>query len=131
MSEPLFLLVEEVLDLQARLLAEHGGQEGVRDRGLLESAVATPQASFGGDFLHPNVFAMAAAYAFHISENQPFLDGNKRAAMGAALVFLRMNGLRLGPLHCQSMYDAMIAIADGQMHKDDLAVLFRWLSYPV
>jgi death on curing protein len=127
MKDPLFLLVDEVLLIHARLLDEHGGQAGVRDHGLLESAVATPQASFGGDYLHEDLCAMAAAYAFHIAENQPFVDGNKRAAMGAALVFLRVNGLRVPPSDAV-LYDAMIAIADRRMKKDDLAALFRRLA---
>ena len=130
MKDPLFLLVDEVLELQARLLAEHGGQQGVRDRGLLESAVATPQASFGGDFLHEDIFAMAAAYAYHIAENQPFFDGNKRAAAGAALVFLRLNGLRITREHDWVLYEAMIAIAEHRIDKDGLAALLRRITAP-
>lgn len=129
MNEPLFLVIDEVLLVHARQLDEHGGQAGVRDRGLLESAVATPQASFGGEYLHEDLCAMAAAYAFHIAENQPFVDGNKRAAMGAALVFLRLNGFRVPPSD-QILYDAMIAVADRRMKKDDLAALFRRLVEP-
>jgi death-on-curing protein len=84
----LFLTVEDVESLHDEQLARYGGSAGVRDRGALESAVATPQATFGGEHLHATVFEMAAAYAFHIAQNQPFVDGNKRAGLNAALVFL-------------------------------------------
>jgi death-on-curing protein len=87
-NEPEFLTVEDVLELHARSLDRFGGGEGIRDRGLLESAVAAPQAGFGGQFAHSDLYEMAAAYAFHIAQNQPFVDGNKRAGLGAALVFL-------------------------------------------
>lgn len=95
MREPEFLDVEEVIALHGRQLEEFGGSSGIRDRGLLESAVAMPAATFGGAFVHEDLFAMAAAYAFHIAENQPFVDGNKRAGLYAALAFLRMNGYRV------------------------------------
>jgi len=90
--EPLFLSVEDVLALHGDQLRLFGGSAGVRDRGALESAVATPGATFDGEFLHEDLFHMAAAYAFHIAENQPFVDGNKRTGLNAALVFLDVNG---------------------------------------
>ena len=124
MKDPLFLLVDEVLELQARLLAEHGGQQGVRDRGLLESAVATPQASFGGDFLHEDIFAMAAAYAFHLASNHPFIDGNKRIALAAAATFLAVNGYEI-TADDEALYQSMIAVASGNLDKDALTDFFR------
>ncbi len=80
-----FLTVDEVLELHDLQIQRYGGSSGVRDKGLLESAVAMPQASFGGKYMHEGLFQMAAAYAFHIAENQPFIDGNKRTALAAAL----------------------------------------------
>jgi len=71
-----FLTVEEVLVLHEMQIERYGGSRGIRDRGLLESAVAMPQASFGGEYVHATLHEMAAAYAFHIAENQPFIDGN-------------------------------------------------------
>lgn len=127
MSEPEFLDVEDVLAIHAALLEEHGGQAGIRDRGLLESAVATPQVTFGGELLHEDLFAMAAAYAFHIAENQPFIDGNKRAAMGAALVFLDINGAPV-PEATDALYEAMIALAEGRLDKLGLAAVLRELA---
>ncbi len=76
-----FLDADEVLDLHAAQLEVFGGGSGLRDRGLLESAVAQPQASFGGQYAHDGLFATAAAYLFHIVSNHPFIDGNKRAGL--------------------------------------------------
>lgn len=88
MIEPDFLTVEEVLLIHDEQIEVYGGIYGIRDKSLLESAVMMPQASFGGEYLHSGLFEMSAAYAFHIAENQPFLDGNKRTALVSALVFL-------------------------------------------
>ncbi len=91
MNDPVFLDVEDVLLIHEEQLGEYGGSAGVRDPELLESAVAMPRATVGGSFAHEDHFAMAAAYAFHIAQNQPFLDGNKRTGLLAALVFLDLN----------------------------------------
>src|SRR5437879_5621549 len=90
-----FLTVADILGLHERLIEVYGGQPGVRDHGLLESAVAMPQFTFGGAPLHDDIFSMAAAYLFHIVKNHPFLDGNKRAGTAAAIVFLELNGVTL------------------------------------
>ena len=89
---PDFLTVEEVVALHHEQIERYGGLGGVRDKALLESAVAAPRSSFEGELLHESVFHAAAAYAFHLAQNQPFLDGNKRTALAAALVFLDLNG---------------------------------------
>ena len=127
MIEPLFLSVKEVLNIHDLQIEEYGGIRGIRDNNLLESAVMMPQASFGGEYLHNDLFEMAAAYAFHIAENQPFLDGNKRTALVAALVFLDINGFEILDTKMR-LYDAMIAIANKQMNKYDLAELLKELS---
>lgn len=128
--EPLFLSVEDVLELHSDQLRFYGGSAGIRDRGALDSAVATPAATFDKAYLHDNLFLMAAAYAFHIAENQPFLDGNKRAALNAALVFLDINGwLVLDP--DERLFDAMIALSSRELDKQGLAVLFRNLARPI
>ncbi len=126
MNEPTFLTVDDVLQIHEEQLACYGGADGIRDRGLLESAVAMPQASFGGDFVHANLFTMAAAYAFHIAENQPFVDGNKRTGLVSALVFLDLNGKTI--TGSDRLYDAMIAIAEHRMDKAGLATLFAELA---
>jgi death on curing protein len=125
-TEPFFLTVEDVEEIHAESLARFGGSHGIRDRGLLESAVATPQAGFGGAYLHATLFDMAAAYAFHIAENQPFVDGNKRAALGAALVFLKVNDIDVDDSE-ERLYSAMIAIATRELDKNGLAALLRKL----
>ena len=125
--EPEFLTVEDVLQIHDEQLTAYGGAPGIRDLSLLESAVAVPQASFGEAYLHEDLAHMAAAYAFHIAQNQPFLDGNKRTGLVAALVFLDLNGsTTLDPE--EKLYDAMIAIAERRMDKDRLAELLRELT---
>jgi len=128
-TEPDFLEIEEVLELHDRQIEAFGGALGVRDQQLLESAMAMPRASFGGRFVHESVHEMAAAYAFHLAENQPFLDGNKRTGLGAALVFLRINGHRVVDPE-ERLYDAMIAIAEHRLDKKGLAELLRTLAHP-
>jgi len=105
-----FLTLDDVLLLHEMQLHEYGGATGIRDKGLLESAVMMPQASFGGQFVHADVFEMAAAYAFHIAENQPFVDGNKRIALAAALVFLDWQDIEIEEPN-EELYAAMIDIA--------------------
>lgn len=85
--EPPFLTFEQVLYIHQEQLKAHGGRDGVRDLGILESALAVPKASFSGAYLHSYPFGMAAAYAFHIAENQPFVDGNKRTGLVCAITF--------------------------------------------
>jgi death-on-curing protein len=128
-DEPLFLSVDEVLGLHADQLHLFGGSDGIRDEGALESAVATPASTFDGAFLHEDLFHMAAAYAFHIAENQPFVDGNKRTALNAALVFLDINGWVVSDPD-QLLYDAMVAISARRLDKPGLAELLRKLAVP-
>ena len=102
------------------------GSGGIRDRGLLESAVAMPQSAFGGEWLHADLFEMAAAYAFHIAENQPFIDGNKRAGLLSAVVFLDINGISLD-YPDDRLYQAMIDIANKKSDKKSFAELLKEL----
>lgn len=125
---PDFLTAEEVLELHEEAIGAFGGSSGVRDLGLLESAVATPQASFSGEFLHPNLFAMAAAYAFHLCKNHPFVDGNKRTAFYATLLFLERNGMAaLDENSGERLADGLIAVAEGRLTKDELGTLIETL----
>ncbi len=125
MKDPNFLSLDDVLVIHEEQLVAFGGLNGIRDEGLLESAVMTPQASFGGEYLHADLFEMAAAYAFHIAENQPFLDGNKRTALTSAMVFLELNGFDFPSMDDLSLYEAMIAIAEDRLDKKGLADIFR------
>ena len=127
MTEPSFLTLAEVIDVHGDQLKRHGGQSGVRDLGLLESALAQPEASFGGAWLHPTLHDMAAAYAYHFCQNHPFVDGNKRTALACALVFLALNGVEV--LDPRGMLKrAMVSVASGRMNKAALAKMLRGLS---
>ena len=89
---PTFLTLVEIVEIHRDQLARYGGTPGIRDLSLLQSALAQPQASFAGEFLHQDLCGMAAAYLFHIVRNHPFVDGNKRTGAVAAIVFLDLNG---------------------------------------
>lgn len=116
---------------QAIILAIHedqirlyGGHYGIRDAAALDAAIHMPQAQFGGEFLHSTIFRMAAAYGFHLCQNHPFFDGNKRVAGMVMLTFLQLNGLE--PIAPESdYYSMMMAIATGEMDKEQLAA---WLE---
>lgn len=127
MIEPFFLSVDDVLGLHADQLELYGGSPGVRDAGALEATVEMARVSFGGEYLHSDLFAMAAAYAFHIAESQAFVDGNKRAGLNAALVFLMMNGWEVVDPSGR-LYDAMIAIALHSLDKLGLAKVLEELA---
>lgn len=126
-GDPDFLTLEDVLLLHEEQLEHYGGGAGIRDQGGLESAIATPRAMFDGRFVHEDLAAMAAAYAFHIAQNQPFVDGNKRTGLAAALVFLDLNGVTLLDPEGR-LYDAMIGLAERRLDKSGLAALLRDLA---
>ena len=117
---PEFLTIEDVLEIHALQIARYGGADGVRDQDLLESAIAQPQATFGGEFVHDGLFAMAAAYLFHIVCNHPFLDGNKRTGLLSALVFLDLNYITI-ERESEALYDLTMAVAEGRADKEEIA----------
>jgi death-on-curing protein len=96
-SDCFHLTVEIVKEIHDEAIAEFGGSQGIRDSALLESAVAAPQASFGGKSPYADLIETAAAYLYFLCRNHPFIDGNKRMALGACLVFLRLNGVQTSP----------------------------------
>ena len=102
---------------------------GVRNLGLLESALATPAATFGGAFLHPTLPEMAAAYLFHLVKNHPFLDGNKRIGLAAMLVFLGLNGLDLVAEE-DHLVDVVLGVAAGTTSKSVVAVFIESHTVP-
>ncbi|MBZ0266251.1 Fic family protein [bacterium] len=122
--DPEFLTVEDVLAIHHSQMKRYGGRPDIRDQKLLESAIGMPQAMFDGKFLHQDFFSMAAAYAFHISQNQPFIDGNKRTGLITALVFLDINNIQVWEEN-HEFHSAMIAIADGKLSKQEFADLLR------
>lgn len=127
MADIIFLTLAEVIDIHADQIEHYGGSHGIRDMNLLSSAVAMPSVSFGGDYLHADIYEMAAAYAFHIAQNHPFIDGNKRAALASAMVFLEMNGIGISDT-AGKQYDAMIGIASGRLGKAEFANMLRSLK---
>ncbi len=124
---PEFLTVGDVLHIHALQLARYGGAEGLRDLGLLDSAVAQPKTTFHGRFMHEDLFAMAAAYLFHIVRNHPFLDGNKRTGLLAALVFLDINGISI-ERDSETLYELTLAVAEGRADKEEVARILRRLA---
>ena len=124
MMPPLFLAFDETIDIHARVVADFGGSPGLRDPGLLQSALAMPASAFGGQFLHPSRAEMAAAYLFHLVRNHPFIDGNKRVAATAARVFLLMNGASFNPSE-QEYGDLTVGVAAGTLDKPAAVQLFQ------
>jgi len=120
--EPEFLTLAIVEQLHADSLVLFGGSAGVRDRGMVESALAAARNTYL--YGRGDLFDIAASYAFHIAEAQAYLDGNKRTAVAAALTFLTGNGVAL-QLDDTVIYEAMIAIAEKRMTKEHLAAAFR------
>ena len=120
----LFLTQEEVLRAHETQIARYGGSTGIRDLGLLESALSMPEASFGGTYLHADHYAMAAAYLFHIVSNHPFLDGNKRTGTATALFFLTLNGID-HDIDDDALESLVLSVACGETGKDEIAAFFR------
>jgi len=123
-GSPVFLSVEQVLDIHARLVQDFGGDALVRDQGLLESAVHLPQSTFDAKFLHGSLPEMAAAYLFHLCMNHPFVDGNKRTALATAEIFLILNGLQLTADN-EAVYELTMAVAASRTSKDEVVAFFE------
>jgi len=124
---PRFPTLSEVLLILQDQIRRYGGLYGVRDLALLSSALAMPSAAFDGNLLHKNVYDQASAYAFHICQNHPFLDGNKRVALASALVFLDFNGVEVQDPR-EELYTLMIGVAEGRKTKSDIADALRRLA---
>lgn len=114
----------EVIEIHRDMIGRYGGRLGIRDEGLLESAIAMPQAGFGGQYLHSSVFEMAAAYLFHIVKNHPFVDGNKRTGAMAAFTFLKLNHLTLNARELK--FERLVReTAEGKLGKEKIAEFFQ------
>jgi death-on-curing protein len=122
MTEPRWLELSIVLDFHAEQLALFGGADGIRDLGLLESALARPQNKFA--YGESNLAALAAAYGFGIARNHPFVDGNKRTALASMIVFLNLNKLDLDAPQ-EAATAIVLALAAGEIGED---VLVRWIA---
>lgn len=120
------LTVEIVREIHVAAIATFGGSDGVRDMALLESAVAAPQASFGGKSPYTDLAEVAAAYLYYLCRNHPFIDGNKRAALGACIVFLRLNGIE--PKSDGPEWEEMtLAVAASKIDRDETTARLRRL----
>jgi death-on-curing protein len=117
---PEFLSNDAVIEIHDNQIKIYKGNPGIFNYGLLESAVAQPQAGFDGKFFHSFPFEMAACYAFHVSQNHSFNNANKRTGAAAAILFLKINGYR--PLDPNNkLYDLMIDVANGLKNKKDIS----------
>ena len=121
---PLFLDLSEVVELQADQIERYGGTAGIRDLGLLQSALAMPASGAAGEFFHADLYEMAAAYLFHLVKNHPFVDGNKRTGAAAALIFLHMNGVRV-ETGSDTLAKLVENVAAGGVSKSDIATFLR------
>lgn len=119
-----FLEKETVLRFQKDQILQYGGKEGLRDEGLLESALAQPKASFDGEYVHKDLHHMAAAYGYHLCKNHPFFDGNKRISLIAMYTFLHVNGYKI-VADKKSLYAIIIDLAKGEVEKEELAEYLR------
>ena len=124
MTRPIFVKWEQVLRAHERSLRAFGGSSGLRDEGLLRSAIAQPLHDYY--YGHADHFGIAASYAFHIAQAQAFVDGNKRAAIAAALGFLEQNGIATATA-TEALHESMIAIAERRLSKAELAQVLREL----
>jgi len=120
------LSVEIVREVHAEAIARFGGSDGVRDTALLESAVAAPQASFGGKSPYHDLAEVAAAYLYYLCRNHPFIDGNKRAALGSCVVFIRLNGIEPRPDRPE-WEELILAIAAGSLDREHATTRLREL----
>jgi death on curing protein len=124
LKEPIFLGLDEVIAIHHDQITRYGGPSGIRDMELLKSAIAMPPVSFGGEYLHKNLYEMAAAYLFHVTRNHPFIDGNKRTGAVASVVFLIMNGIELTA--DEASFEKLVRlVADGKSDKAAIAQFFR------
>jgi len=125
-----FLSLEQVLAIHADQIRRYGGGPGVRDLGLLKSALAMPRASFSGQYLHPTLHEMAAAYLFYLPQNHPFLDGNKRMGLAAAIAFLGLNDTWVESDPAE-LLEMVLSVARGQIGKPEIAVFLRDRCIPL
>lgn len=123
-NDIIFLDIDDVIEIHNIALERYGGQAGIRTHHLLLSAIYQPQQTFGGQFLYTSISEMAAVYAYHLAENQPFIDGNKRTAFSASVVFLKLNGYSLCATN-EEVYQLFIDLANKTVTKDDLVSWYK------
>lgn len=124
MTSVIFLPKDLILLFHEQLIQIYGGSYGVRDENLLDSALQQPKVTFDGKYLHDNLLKMAAAYGYHLCNNHPFIDGNKRIALVAMDVFLQRNGFEITACE-KDTFKMMMDLASGRLSKDELVI---WLK---
>lgn len=124
-----YVRTEEVIFFHERLIEKYGGLKGIRDLGLLSSAMAMPKQSFMGEDLHQSIYEKGAAYLYHIVKNHPFFDGNKRTGIFVCLIFFERNEVRLN-LEDSALEEITVAVADNRINKTELAILFSRHAQP-
>ena len=129
MKDPRFLTLDEVLAIHSDQVRQYGGSGGIRDVGLLSSALAMPRASFGGQYLHPSLHEMAAACLFHLIQNHPFIDGNERIGLAATIAFLGLNDVWLES-PSEELLEMVLKVARGEIGKPEIAVFLRERCVP-
>lgn len=127
--EPTFLSLNEIVEIHEDQITRYGGDSGIRDIGLLKSALGMPSATFSDQFLQTDIYEMGAAYLFHLVQNHPFVDGNKRVGAVAALVFLILNGYEFDAPE-EEFAELVMSVARGELDKADVAVfIHRWTTH--
>ena len=122
-----FFSLAEIIYIHQNQISTYGGSQGIRDLNLLSSAIAMPESQFAGEYLHKDIFEMAAAYIYHIAQNHPFIDGNKRTALAAGLTFLDLHNMDINDPD-DILYEMMINVASGRINKDQISMALRELS---
>lgn len=124
MADFIFLNIAEALEIHQDQVTRYGGRPGIRDLELLKSALGVPAATFGGEYLHTDIYEMAAAYLFHIVKNHPFIDGNKRVGAVAAIIFLALNGYDF-TAPPDELVDLVLSVISGDSGKADVAIFMK------
>jgi death on curing protein len=124
LREVIFLGLDEIIEIHADQIKRYGGHSGKRDIELLKSAIAMPAACFSGDYLHTDIYEMAAAYLFHFARNHPFMDGNKRTGAVASAVFLIMNEIELNANE-DAFEKIVLSVAEGKSDKVTITQFFK------
>jgi death-on-curing protein len=122
-----FLQIGEIIAIHRDQISRYGGYPGIRDLGLLQSAIGAPRAGIDGDYFHANLFEMAAAYLYHIVQDHPFVDGNKRTGAAAAVVFLKLNNVRI-QADPEGLERLVRRVAEGKADKASATEFFRELA---
>lgn len=124
MKEIIFIELQEVIEIQKDLIDRFGGSHGLRDKGLLESAVISPSSTFAGEYLNKDIFEMATSYLYGLTKNHAFIDGNKRVGVYISILFLELNDYEVN-LDNDQVYDLGIKTADSTYSKEDIIEILK------